>query len=607
MSYALHIKVIEAKNLKAADLNGFSDPYVKLSVDKKEHKTKIIKKTLNPEWNEMFQIDGVATNSVLSLKIYDWDRLSKDELLGSVDIDLSQCGVGKLTDKWYNLQNFKGEIHVAIQILKRGVKGDLEGLSSLSSRQLTPNIKEGNSQLLVEVVKAVNLPAKDLSGTSDPYCILKIEKQEYKTNIIEKDLNPCWDSEFYFELSSNNSVLVIEMWDYDKLSKHDRMGMVSINIDTLWDEQLHDGWHLLVPSKKEKVAGQLHLRLQYTSPQNSQKSVQIAKKYQRQITEILTAHDVSIMVNLLSTYESQELARAVVHVFNSERFVSRLMAHCFSKEISKTNSENTLLRNDSPSTKISVAYLKWIDSSTGFFKNSILPLIKMVVENPNGYEVDPEKLAKGEDPKSNAQNLLSMTQKILDAILKSQQKCPYQLQEMLSSIRKLVSQKFPESELKAIGGIVFLRFICPSIFSPEGFGLLPAAPKQDARRALTLISKILINIANGGVHFGNKEQFMTQFNHFVDSNSPKISQFLDHISTLTEKDGANDGKYAEKYTEEEKVKNLAVVIKNLQANFPKLENMTLSDPKISNDPAKSAEVKIQIDELKSIFAKEYVA
>jgi Ca2+-dependent lipid-binding protein len=58
-------------------------------------------------------------------------------------------------------------------------------------------ICSGNSRLVVEVVAGRNLAVKDLSGTSDPYCILCMGKTELKTNIIEKNLDPVWNEEFF--------------------------------------------------------------------------------------------------------------------------------------------------------------------------------------------------------------------------------------------------------------------------------------------------------------------------------------------------------------------------------------------------------------------------
>ncbi len=48
------MKLVSGKDLIAADSNGKSDPYVHLKIGKTKHTSKIIKKTLNPEWDQEF-------------------------------------------------------------------------------------------------------------------------------------------------------------------------------------------------------------------------------------------------------------------------------------------------------------------------------------------------------------------------------------------------------------------------------------------------------------------------------------------------------------------------------------------------------------------------
>merc|ERR1712048_1095202 len=80
-----------------------------------------------------------------------------------------------------------------------------------------------------------SLPAKDLNGSSDPYCRLIIDNdKKYESEYIEKQLNPVWKpiqlqiigtgnvvkiedgSSFY--ISDDNTLVIVEIWDKDALS-----------------------------------------------------------------------------------------------------------------------------------------------------------------------------------------------------------------------------------------------------------------------------------------------------------------------------------------------------------------------------------------------------
>jgi Ca2+-dependent lipid-binding protein len=53
----LRVVVLDAPDLPSADRNGYSDPYCKFELDRQVvFKTKVQKTTLNPVWNEYFEI-----------------------------------------------------------------------------------------------------------------------------------------------------------------------------------------------------------------------------------------------------------------------------------------------------------------------------------------------------------------------------------------------------------------------------------------------------------------------------------------------------------------------------------------------------------------------
>ena len=84
----LRIRIKRGINLAVRDVNT-SDPYVVVKMGKQKLKTRVIKKDVNPEWNEDLTLS--VTNPVLPLKltVYDHDTFTKDDNMGDAEFDLS--------------------------------------------------------------------------------------------------------------------------------------------------------------------------------------------------------------------------------------------------------------------------------------------------------------------------------------------------------------------------------------------------------------------------------------------------------------------------------------------------------------------------------------
>ena len=95
------IRVLEAKDLPAADRNKSSDPYCLLEYKGQELKTTVQKKTLHPFWEsnvaEEFTLERTIEEGEeygkLSINVFDWDRFGKDDFLGSTTVDLDATGL----------------------------------------------------------------------------------------------------------------------------------------------------------------------------------------------------------------------------------------------------------------------------------------------------------------------------------------------------------------------------------------------------------------------------------------------------------------------------------------------------------------------------------
>jgi len=103
----LHIHVLEARNVAAMDKSKTSDPYcvLKSSFNKQTFKSKVIKKTLAPKWDQEFKYFTSSPEGSIHIKMYDKDLFSSDEFMGEINLNLGEYSDGELHDKWLTLQN----------------------------------------------------------------------------------------------------------------------------------------------------------------------------------------------------------------------------------------------------------------------------------------------------------------------------------------------------------------------------------------------------------------------------------------------------------------------------------------------------------------------
>ncbi|KAH8096114.1 hypothetical protein JL720_3465 [Aureococcus anophagefferens] len=83
----LKLTIFRASDIRVADLLS-SDPYVRVECNGRTFRTRVKRQTLNPEYNETFEVDVSDPAEVLRISLWDWDRLSADDFLGDVLVQL---------------------------------------------------------------------------------------------------------------------------------------------------------------------------------------------------------------------------------------------------------------------------------------------------------------------------------------------------------------------------------------------------------------------------------------------------------------------------------------------------------------------------------------
>jgi len=81
-------------------------------VDRARIKLKSKKKTLDPEWNEVFVIPyAVCVKKELDIECWDHDTVGKDEFMGEFKVPVDNIALNKTVSQWYTLEasNVRGK------------------------------------------------------------------------------------------------------------------------------------------------------------------------------------------------------------------------------------------------------------------------------------------------------------------------------------------------------------------------------------------------------------------------------------------------------------------------------------------------------------------
>nr|XP_046251012.1 synaptotagmin VIII [Scatophagus argus]XP_046251013.1 synaptotagmin VIII [Scatophagus argus]XP_046251014.1 synaptotagmin VIII [Scatophagus argus]XP_046251015.1 synaptotagmin VIII [Scatophagus argus]XP_046251016.1 synaptotagmin VIII [Scatophagus argus] len=245
----LTVGIKQASGLKAMDLGGSSDPYVKVYIcpDKsKTCETKVFRNTLNPIFNEQFHFQiskSSLLKSTLVMQVFDFNRFSKHNIIGELRLQLCNVDWNHVIEEWLDLTE--------------PAKFEDENLGELCfSLRYVPTA----SKLTVVILEAKNLKSMDIGGSSDPYVKvqLALDKRKWKkrkTSVKKKTLNPYYNESFTFDVSFDQIQrvnLVISVWDHDAMTRNDPIGKIFLGCDATGNQLRH--WADMLSNPRQPVA-----------------------------------------------------------------------------------------------------------------------------------------------------------------------------------------------------------------------------------------------------------------------------------------------------------------------------------------------------------------
>ncbi|KAJ2922413.1 hypothetical protein H1R20_g14676, partial [Candolleomyces eurysporus] len=279
---------------------------------------------------------------------------------------------------------------------------------------------------------------------------------------------------------------------------------------------------------------------------------------------------IAALCRLVSLSEIDTLLQTVMFTLYGNQYESReehLLLTMFQSVLSaqfETATEfGSLLRANTPVSRMMTTYTRR-GPGQSYLKSVLAERINSLIEHKDlNLEINPVKvyeqminqieeetgslpsnLPRGVPPEVAAENLdvqtiiaprLTMLMEIANSflvtIIESMESVPYGIRWICKQIRSLTRRKYPDATDYAIcsliGGFFFLRFINPAIVTPQAYMLVDGVPAKHPRRTLTLIAKMLQNLANKPSYA--KEAYMMTLNPFVENNKARINQFLNNL------------------------------------------------------------------------------
>ncbi|XP_051898149.1 ras GTPase-activating protein nGAP-like isoform X2 [Pristis pectinata] len=372
---------------------------------------------------------------------------------------------------------------------------------------------------------------KDLTPRKKYFCELHLDGSLYARTTSKFNTEELfWGEHFEFNnLPPMKEVTLHLFRDEDKKRKEmSALGSVTIPLAEVMGRHHVEKWHSInvqTLNKGKVVMPTIRLSLRY---QNIKVLPMI---HYKEFAEYLICNHTTLCTVLepdLKVKEKEEVASALVHVLQSVGKAKDFLIKSGIAEVDRCEENHSVLfRENTLTTKAIDEYMKLVGQK--YLVDTLGDFVIRLYNPEENYEVDPNK-CPANDALENQSNMRESCEEAFKQIMDSQCAFPDELRQIFAAWQQeCINRGKMDIGQRMICASLFLRFLCPAIMSPSLFNLTQEYPNDSTARALTLIAKVIQNLANFTT-FEDKEGYMTFMDDFLMSNRENMTLFLTRIS-----------------------------------------------------------------------------
>ncbi|XP_013858988.1 multiple C2 and transmembrane domain-containing protein 2 [Austrofundulus limnaeus] len=241
----LHITLVEGQDLPQC---GQGDIYVRFRLGDQKYKSKNLCIQANPQWREQFEFNQFEDiQEPLQVEVFSKRGRKAEESWGTCEVDVSRLPLNERQLYTHVLDPGKGKLvflvtqrpcwGVSITDTDKATLGIPDTVIEKFSLRNSHKCLREVGFLQVSVLKANDLPATDINGKSNPFCVIQLGNCKLQTHTVSKTINPEWNKTFTLPVKDIHEVLELTVLDENGDRSPNFLGKVAIPLLTVQNSQ----------------------------------------------------------------------------------------------------------------------------------------------------------------------------------------------------------------------------------------------------------------------------------------------------------------------------------------------------------------------------------